>query len=196
MQTLTHPVLVFIRGLPGSGKTYIAKDLRKKLEKQFGDSSTVMLDPDATDYTSQAYAHHVAEQTREGVDPILHPYRFLRAQAYEAITSDKILLWNQPFTSLDSFQKVTTRLHEYATEHSKDLPMLVVEVEVNPEVAKQRVEKRKATGGHGPSDKTFTRFTNEYASFKEHGFNTLTVNGEDNVDTSSEKISEAIQKLT
>ncbi len=195
MKTLTHPLLILIRGLPGSGKTYIAKDLRKKLEKQFGDSSTVMLDPDATDYTSQAYADHVVEQTKDGVDPILHPYRFLRAQAYDAITSDKIILWNQPFTSLDSFQKVTTRLQEYATEHSKELPMLVVEVEVNPTVAKQRVDERKQAGGHGPSDKTFTRFTNEFASFAEHGFNTLTVNGEDNVDTSNEKITTAMQEL-
>ena len=153
----------------------------------------MVLDPDATNYASKAYQQHVKDQTAEGVDPILHPYRFLRAQAYDGITSNKIILWNQPFTNLDSFVKVTDRLQEYAKEHDVTLPMLVVEVTIDPQAAKARVDARKKDGGHGPSDATFNRFTSDYKSFAEHGFSTVTVQGDADANISVKAILEQIQ---
>jgi adenylate kinase family enzyme len=189
--TPNQPIIILVRGLPGSGKTYIAKRLRKTL----GESHVVMLDPDDTDYTSREYIEHSKAQTAEGVDKKLHPYRFLRSNAYKGIESDKIIIWNQPFTNLEIFHKMVGRLREHAAEHNKKLAILVVEVEIDRELAKQRVDSRKQQGGHGPSDDTFNRFVDDYKSFEGEGFEIASVSGQDVVDASVQKIIKAIEKL-
>lgn len=194
METQLHlptPLVIIVRGLPGSGKTYIATELAKRLGQE-----VIMLDPDATDYESQAYHDHVKAQIAEGVDPKLHAYRFLRAQAYDGIANGKVVIWNQPFTNLEIFHRVAVRLHDHAEAHNKKLHLLIIEVEINPEVAKQRVVKRKEQGGHGPSNDTFARFTNDYKTFAQEGYSTVTVQGEDDVTVSVDSIIEAIKSLS
>lgn len=186
---LDNPFLIIIRGLPGSGKTYLAHEL----QKEFDGSQTVMLDPDATDYTSKEYADHVKKQTEEGVDPKLHAYRFLRAQAHQGILSNKIIIWNQPFTNLEMFDKVIGGLRTYASDHQKSLSVLVVEMNVGHKVAKARIEERKRAGGHGPSDNTFTRFVDDYKSVAERGYQTVAVNGQDDVSASVMAITNAMK---
>jgi len=116
-----RPVLIMVRGLPGSGKSYLAQLLQKRLG---GD--VVMLDPDGTDYTSGAYASFSAKLTSEGVDEKLHPYRYLRAQAYEGITDHKVIIWNQAFTNNDLLDRTIKNLQAYAAEHNEKLPAMVV----------------------------------------------------------------------
>lgn len=186
-----HPILILIRGIPGSGKSYFANALRDAI----GTDRSIMLDPDATDYESAEYKAHVQAQNAEGVDPKLHPYRFLRAQAYEAITAHKIILWNQPFTNLEIMKKVTDRLEEHATEHGTTLPLLVIEVEIDPAIAKERVAQRKKEGGHGPTDVTFARFTNEYATSATIGYKVITVDGSAELSSTIPIALEAIQSL-
>ena len=173
MNDKTIPVLLLVRGLPGSGKSYFSD----KLYESFDTTSTLLLDPDATDYTSDAYKLHVQQQSAEGVDAKLFPYRFLRAQAYSAIEDHKVIIWNQPFTNLDILQKVTTRLQDYALEHGTKLPILVIEVAIDPKIAKERVAMRKKSGGHGPSDEVFTRFVNEYSSAAPRGYDVIPIDG-------------------
>src|ERR1700712_2422885 len=139
MQSLKNPIVILVRGLPGSGKSHLTKPLQAALEAEFGQGTVVALDPDATDYSSDAYLAHIAALTAEGVDPKLHAYRFLRAQAYAGIATRKIIIWNQPFTNLEIFNKMVTNLRRQATEHDTELTVLVVEVSVSQEVAKQRV---------------------------------------------------------
>jgi predicted kinase len=184
MTSQTHPTLIIVRGLPGSGKTFFAKELAK----EFDPSDIIMLDPDMVDQSSDAYKKHVDQATAEGVDPKLHLYRFLRAQAYQGIADHKIIMWNQPFTNLEIFNKMMANMNLQAKEHNTDLDILVVEVETDPETAKARVQERKSAGGHGPTDATFARFTNDYHSFAEHGYKTVTVNGADDVATSVQKV--------
>jgi tRNA uridine 5-carbamoylmethylation protein Kti12 len=187
----THPTIILIRGLPGSGKTYIAKELQKTL----GLKNAIMLDPDATDYKSEAYKQHTKKLTQEGVDPKIHAYRFLRAKAYQGIADHKIILWNQPFTNLEIFNKMVANLKIQADEHKTELTILVVEVEIDHSIAKNRVNLRKHAGGHGPSDNTFKRFINDYTSFAPHGYKTVTVNGEDDVNKSINSIMKALRSL-
>lgn len=191
LQDIGHPVLILVRGLPGSGKTYLTKELQTTI----GEESVVMLDPDATDYLSQEYVAHTKALMAEGVDPELHAYRFLRSQAYAGIAARKIIIWNQPFTSLEIFNKMVGRLLDKASEHDTSLLILVVEVEIDPAMAKQRVDERKNTGGHGPSDTTFERFINNYESFASHGYTTVTVPGDGGVSASVSSVLEALQKL-
>jgi predicted ABC-type ATPase len=188
---LTHPILILIRGLPGSGKSYLAY----ALEQAIGERNVVMLDPDAIDYTTDTYSAHTQALSTGGVDEKLHPYRFLRAQAYAGITSSKIIIWNQPFTNLDIFEKMIAGLLAYTTDHGTSLPVLVVEVIIDQTIAKQRVIQRKQEGGHGPSDNTFARFVREYETAASLGYTVISVNGSDEVRSSVELITKAIQAL-
>lgn len=187
----THPIAILVRGLPGSGKTYIATKLQEKL----GNDQVVMCDPDGIDTNSKEYREHVKTMVDEGVDDSLHLYRFSRARAYKGIEDNKIIIWNQPFTNLEIFNKMVGRLTDHATTHSKHLPILVVEVEIEPAKAKARVEARKNAGGHGPSEEIWKRFVNDYKSFAPNGYNTVTVYGDEEVSESVSKVEEALRQL-
>jgi thymidylate kinase len=181
---LSHPVAILIRGLPGSGKTYLSASL----QAMFGAQHTVMLDPDAIDFESDEYKAHEAACRAEGVDEKLFAYRFLRAQAYQGIADHKIIIWNQPFTSAEIFGKMVGRLNDEAARCETALTVLVVEVEVDPATAWQRVEARRTTGGHGPSEETFARFVREYGTLAAQGYTVVTVHGDDDIATSTAAI--------
>ena len=170
---LAGPYLVIVRGVPGSGKSYLTYELARTL----GEDRVVVLDPDAIDTTSSAFRELSQKLTVEGVDEKFHPYRFSREQAYSGIVASKFIIWNQPFIDFDGFQKTIDRLQTYAAEHDKVLPALVVEVEVDEASARQRVATRIEQGGHGPEADVFDRFFREYRSFAGKGYNTVGVDG-------------------
>lgn len=184
-----RPKIILIRGLPGSGKTHVARALQKAL----GANDVVLLDPDAIDFESSVYKEHVQAATAEGVDPKLHAYRFLRAQAYRGIAERKTIIWNQPFTNLEIFNKMVTNLRLEASKNNTEINLIVVEVAVDPEIAKRRVMDRKKRGGHGPSDATFERFIADYSSFAPHGYKTVAVQGDVNVTESVRRILAALE---
>ncbi len=184
-----QPVLLIIRGIPGSGKSYFARHLYEVI----GASDAILLDPDTTDYNSLAYKQHVEDQNKEGVDPKLHAYRFLRAKAYEGINNSQIIIWNQPFSNLEILQKVTARLEEYATDNAKKLTIILIEVAIKPEVAKQRVIKRIQDGGHGPSEATFNRFANNYSTASSLGYKIIPING---LDSPAQTVPNVVQLIT
>jgi predicted ABC-type ATPase len=190
-QRANHPSLVLIRGLPGSGKSYLATALQESL----GADQALVLDPDKIDLTSSEYLAFSAALTKEGVDQKFHPYRWSRAQAYDAIDAHKVVIWNQAFTNLDGFNKTIINLQGYATDHGTHLPLLVVEVEVDHGVAKDRVAARAAQGGHDVPRDAFDRFINDYRSFSDEGFTTVVVNGEDDIAVSVASVKRALQGL-
>lgn len=185
-----YPILILVRGLPGSGKSHVADALGRQLGE-----NVVLLDPDATDYESDEYLKHCENLKTEGVDPKLFAYRFLRAQAYQGIVDHKTIIWNQPFTNIDIFNKMVGRLKDQAAAYNAKLPILVVEVELDHKLAKDRVEKRKQAGGHGPSEDTLERFIADYRSFADDGYTTVTVQGSDEVQESVATIKNALQDL-
>jgi thymidylate kinase len=186
-----HPTLIMIRGLPGSGKSYLTAALQTAL----GAENVVILDPDATDYKSAEYLEHSKTLSEQGVDTKFHPYRYVRAKAHKGIDDHKILIWNQPFMDLDGFNKTVTNLTTYASEHDIRLPLLVVEVEVPAHTAKERIDARKSQGGHGPSEDTFAGFVGRYASFADKGHDVVTVNGHGDVAVSVAAVQKALQSL-
>ena len=86
-------------------------------------------------------------------------------------------------------------LQNQAAAHHTNLPILIVEVEIDPDSAKARVLTRKRAGGHGPSDNTLAQRISDYASFADEGFETVTVHGEDDVTVSVTTILKVLQKL-
>jgi len=185
---MKQATLILVRGLPGSGKSYLAHALGESL----GQDHVVMLDPDSVDQDSPEYAEHVQSQVEEGVDPALHLYRFSRKKAWQGIEDGKIIIWNQPFTNREVFDKMTSGLLAYAAEHDVSLKILVVDVQIDPEVARARVEQRKNQGGHGPSHDRFDRFVQEFTSFAD-GYDTISVQGDAAVNESVQTILEAIK---
>ncbi len=184
MSEKINPTIVFIRGLPGSGKSYLASKLATKI----GLDKSIVLDPDDINYQSDEYIHHSKTLSNNDVDKQLHPYRFLRAKAFQAILSNKIVIWNQPFTNTATFQKVIAKLQDFALQNKKTLKLLIVEVEVDVDTAKKRVNERKYSGGHGPSDNTFNHYSNDYISFKNKSIKTISVNGADDINKSVDKV--------
>ncbi len=189
--TPERAVIIYIRGLPGSGKSYLAAALQTAL----GDS-TLVLDPDAIDFTSNEYKTHLVEQTNEGVDPKLHAYRFLRANAYAGIEAGKTMIWNQPFTNLEIFHKMVGRMQDHARAHNIQLAILIVEVVTNQQTAKQRVVVRKNEGGHGPSDATFERFTSDYVTFANVGYPCIQVQGDGDVTAAVTAVQQALNNAS
>lgn len=189
--TTEAATIILIRGLPGSGKSVIAHELRMSL----GSDRVVLLDPDTIDFDSPEYKLHSEALAKEGIDNTLHAYRFLRAQAYKGIADNKIVIWNQPFTSLDIFNKMVANFYIQAQEHNMNLNVLVVEVEVDAALAIKRVAARKKAGGHGPTDNTFARFVSDYKSFAHDGYKTVTIQGADDINKSVARIEEELDHL-
>lgn len=190
-QSSPHPTLMFIRGMYGSGKSYLAEVLRQAL----GATQVMLLDPDAIDYDGQAYRALSKSLDAEGLDTTIHPFRFLRGQAYDGIATGKVVIWNQPFTNRGMFSRLVENLQAYALERGIRLPVLVVEVEIDPAVAKDRVAQRKQAGGHGPSDKTLAERIRGYESFASDGYTTVAVSGTDDVAVSVETVLQTLRTL-
>lgn len=171
---MKKPYLILVRGIPGSGKSHVSQKLAEKI----GLDDCVLLDPDATDYESSAYLEMTEGLRAEGVDEKFYPYRFLRMRAHQGIEDAKVIIWNQAFTNLDGFQKTIRNLTAHASDNNVDLPILVVEVEINPDEAKARISRRAEAGGHDVDDDSFQRFTNDYRSFEGEGFSLVKISGD------------------
>lgn len=183
------PILIMVRGVPGSGKSYLALALQDAIGKK----NVVVLDPDKIDTTSKEYRAHSKALTKDGVDEKFHPYRFLRSQAYSAIVAHKIVIWNQAFIDFEGFKKTVDNLQAFATEHDTKLPTFVVEIEVGGHIAKARVADRAKKGGHDVPQDVFDRFIDQYRSFSEQGYDIVTINGEDSVGSSVAAIKKVLK---
>ncbi|HUB93614.1 MAG TPA: AAA family ATPase [Verrucomicrobiae bacterium] len=191
-QNIHGPILVLIRGLPGSGKTYLAATLQNRL----GADKVALLDPDAIDRTSAAYRAHSQALTAEGIEELFHPYRFLRSGAHQAVRDGKIVIWNQPFTLPSGFEHTIRNLQNFAHEQNLRLPILSVEIEVDPVIAKTRIEYRKQQGGHGPSNDRFAQFVDDYESLPHSGQDrTITVHGEDDINVSATTVVQTLEHM-
>jgi thymidylate kinase len=188
---LPGPVLILIRGLPGSGKSHLANALAKRL----GKDRVVMLDPDDIDQKSQEYLDMSASLTAEGVEAIYHPNRFLKAKGREAISARKFVIWTQAFTHLEGFKRSADNLKVYASEQGIPLPLLLIEVEISHEIAKERAAKREAETGRSVPEEAFARFINDYRSFSEEGVETVTVSGDNDVSVSVDTVLETLHRL-
>ncbi len=186
-----HPTLVIVRGVPGSGKSYLTQALAESI----GIDHVVVLDPDKIDKDGSEYRNFSDSLTAEGVDAKFHPFRFLRQRAYDGIPQNKTIIWNQAFIDLNGFQITVDRLQTFAKGHSLELPLLVVEVEISPETARSRIDARVAAGGHDVPAEALDSFVSNYESFAQYGYGTVTVNGENPINESVSAILEKLNNL-
>lgn len=177
------PILVMIRGIPGSGKSYIATMLRDRI----GGGVTI-LDPDSIDKASDAYVSFSESLLADGIEEKFHPYRFLRMQGYDGISAGHVVIWNQAFIDRKGFDITVDRMREYAADNNIPLPVVVVEVEVSKETARRRTSERAAAGGHAVPDEKLDEFVSNYHTFAETGYDVIAVSGEGNIEESCESI--------
>ena len=168
-----NSTLIIIRGIPGSGKSYLAR----KLQQSLGTENVVVLDPDSIDKGSEAFRTFSQRLKADGVDEKFHPFRFLRQTGYDGILAGKTVIWNQAFNDFNGFEITVARMKEFAKEHDVDLRVLVVEIEIDKETAATRIAARVAGGGHDVPREKLDKFAEEYESFAGRGYDTVTVNG-------------------
>jgi adenylate kinase family enzyme len=190
-----QPTLILIRGLPGSGKTFIASQLRQDIETSLGMGSVVTLDPDAVDTVSEKYLRAKEQFVAAGIEEKFHPYRFLRAAAERAVENKQVIIWNQPFTLRGGFERTVQHLTDFASKRDIVLPIVIVEVWIDVETAQARIVQRKTEGGHGPSGKALQQFIEDYVSFADMGYPTVAVRGDSDVTASVELIQSTLAKL-
>lgn len=173
-----HPALIIVRGIPGSGKSFLTSRLAEMI------GNVVVLDPDLIDKSSEDYRQFSAQLSSEGVDEKFHPFRYLRKRGFDAILNNQIVIWNQAFIDLNGFEITVKRLTDFANEHGIDLPLLVVEVEIDPEIAQSRITQRHDDGGHDVPDDKFNEFVANYESFSKYGYTTVAIDGAADTETS------------
>jgi predicted ABC-type ATPase len=185
----SNPVLIFIRGIPGSGKTHLTKDLSKRLD------NVTVLDPDAVNENDASFLHFSKNLNDAGLDRAIHVFRWLREQAIQHALNDSVIVWNQPFTDEGIFSRLVQYIVEQAKQkHGTRLRVLIVEVATPEAIAWQRVLSRKAEGGHGPDEEIFRQRVSAYVSYKDK-FDVITVDGTADFTSSVEAINLKIQSL-
>ena len=180
--------LIIVRGVPGGGKSYLAEALRASI----GEDDIIILDPDRIDKAGATFTELSAQLSAEGVDEKFHPYRFLRQTGYDALSAGKSVIWTQAFNDFNGFEITIKRMQEFAEAHNIPLRVLVVEVEIDGTVARDRIKQRAAGGGHDVPNENLSQFISGYESFVGRGYETVVVNGADTTDESIATIKSAL----
>lgn len=183
-----QPLILFVRGIPGSGKSFFTEALKNKLIK----GKVTVIDPDSVDIEDPNFKVFSAQLLEDGLDKKIHPFRWLRKRAIDAADENSIIIWNQPFTDKGIFDRLVIYLKEQVSQQKAlDLKVFVIEINTSPETAWNRVVARKNEGRHGPEKKVFEQRLAEYSSFSD-SYAVISLNGEKPVE---ELISIVIEKI-
>lgn len=185
---MAQPYLVIIRGIPGSGKSYVARHLAEG----FSSDEYVILDPDEINTETQDYKQLIRQLLADNVDEKFHQYRYLRRRAHFGIENDKLIIWNQAFTSLKGLELTLNNLLDHAKKNSKVLQVLIVEVEVDPATARSRIEARVEAGGHDVPQSAFDQFLEDYSTWTDGQYPTLVVDGTEEISKITSLIKEQL----
>ena len=173
---VSSPQLIFVRGLPGSGKSFLSCTLARNL----GAEHVSVIDPDTIVKDSEEYIDFTSNLTTNEpeVDPKFFPFRYLLFKSQQALESKKSVIWNQPFTELDGLRYTISSLVKFAESVNQHVNVIIIDIELTPEVVYARIERRINGGGHGPDLPTFQSFVSKFQESDTLGYKHLTVDGE------------------
>ncbi len=179
-ELLSKPkVIIFVRGIPGSGKSCLSQKVKDQMPRDY----VVLVDPDSVDKNSIDYSDFVENLKKKhpDLDPKVFLYRYLLCLVREKLLEEKLIIWNQPFSDLENLDYTITKVKSFVPE-GRRLNILVVDIEVDKEEARQRVKKRKEEGGHGPDDKYFDKLVCSFQKAESLGYDYLCVKSEPGMD--------------
>ena len=163
-------MIVFVRGLPGSGKT----SLSLRVRDNFLPEQVEHIDPDLIDKSSSDYAGFCEDLrvTYPDLDPCVYLYRYLLKRAKDSLAQGKLVLWSQPFSNTANFSYTVS---QFKNSEPSSTAILIVDVLVDKEVARNQMKKRKESGGHGPDDEYFDKLVNQFETADKWGYNYLCI---------------------
>ncbi|HSX49257.1 MAG TPA: AAA family ATPase [Candidatus Saccharimonadales bacterium] len=154
-----EPLLVIIRGIPGSGKSYLTNDIINKLSIDI-----TIVDPDSINKESKTYKEfaHKLRSTEPEVEEKFYPYRFMLQIAHDRLNQKSkppFVIWNQAFTDTEGLDYTVRKLKSLC---NSQLNILIIQLDPHPEEAWKRIQERMQTGGHGMDSERFNSFVTKY----------------------------------
>jgi len=154
---ISKPLLVFVRGLPGAGKSDLVDLLLKYPLLEKG----LRLDPDRVDLTDPKFVKFVSGLPK-GLSPKKQIYRFLLRQAETALSQEQHVIWEQPWRLVWGLYITIENLTYFLTGETNitkaPFQTVIVEVLIDPIKARRRVARRFAEGRHNLDERVFEQF--------------------------------------
>jgi hypothetical protein len=166
-----NAILVILRGLPGSGKSHLAEDIKNRIANK----SISIVDPDMIDEADDSYKDFTAylAKNEPELESKFYPYRFLLSKSAEVLRQRGVVIWNQAFTDVDGMIYTARKLTSLC---SNKIGILVVQLESSPDDAWKRVVSRMRSGGNCMSKEKFDEFVQRYKYLEEIPYPSISIN--------------------
>jgi adenylate kinase family enzyme len=185
MQENQNPLLILIRGLPGTGKSTVAHDIEAILKDKI-----VILDPDTIDTESKDFLDF-SDNLRGKVDEKIFPYRYLLNKGYKALEENKIVIWGQAWTKLWGIKSALKSLRE----KSPNLKPFVIEIELPLNIAQERINHRVNKGGKDLNLRPLEEFLSAFEKWDDTQFEEVTYFKIDGLKPSNVLAKEILEKI-
>jgi len=142
MSQRRKPLLLFVRGLPGSGKTTVTDTLAETpllCDAEY-------LDPDRVNKKQEAYLRHVSKQPADLSNKTVL-YRFLLTKAIAALQTGRHVVWEQPWSWAEGIEITLAKIRN-ALGTIITVDPIIIELTVEFEKATERVSERYRQGEH------------------------------------------------
>jgi predicted kinase len=175
--------LVFIRGIPGAGKSWLAAHLVELLGE-----SAVKIDPDDYRYKGEAMGKDNQSSDRETL------FDTLKTQALINVQAGKVVIWDQAWTSL----RAAKETFAFVKKAIYPAQILLIEVNIDSKMAWGRIQERSARGDQSAlSREKFDTYVDKYQSVQDEdvGVEVLPLNGDEETIVNLALICAAIQRI-
>lgn len=157
-------IVLFVRGIPGSGKTSIVNAFIKGRDHK----NIVRLDPDLVITESSEFITF-CDNCPKNLPNEKRVYRYLLYKACDALAVGKIVIWEQPWRNCELLQLTIDNLTVIS---GVMFSVGIIDVSLSEDTAKERVERRFQLGQHPLNPEHVRKFAE---SFQDVGSTSLSV---------------------
>ncbi len=172
------PLLIFVRGLPGAGKSNLTELLCENPILK----DSWRLDPDRVNLTGSRFLEFVSDLPT-GLPSQKQIYRYLLRQAEAALREGCGVIWEQPWRLRWGIYITIENLTYFLTGGTEislaPFQTIIIEVLVDVAKARRRVAERFAQGAHNLDAKTFEEFVETMELCDDLGLPFIRIDGND-----------------